>query len=192
MAALADWIGSDTRFFRFSHPFHLSYDVVAHDAARKALETILLDPGPLATTPAPSFSALAGFPEPNPAQAVVGDVEPEARLLILEAETGSGKMEAALWRFTQLLAAGAVSGLYFAVPTRAAARQLHGRVQKAMGRSFGQAAPEGNYILDCAIPGPYPILRREGRRQCSCEHLRNLSTFLICTRNQGVSKMQGG
>ncbi len=160
LAALADWIGSDTRFFPFSQPCDLSYDTVAHAAARNALATIRLDPGSLTTTPAPSFSALTGFSAPNPAQAVVGDVEPEARLLILEAETGSGKTEAALWRFTQLLAAGAVSGLYFAVPTRAAARQLHGRVQKAICRVFGRAAPEA--VL--AIPGMLRAGEFEGQR----------------------------
>ena len=160
LAALADWIGSDPRFFRFSQSFDLSYDSVAHAAARNALATIRLDPGSLTTTPSPSFSALTGFSAPNPAQAVVGDVEPGARLLILEAETGSGKTEAALWRFTQLLAAGAVSGLYFAVPTRAAARQLHGRVQKAMSRVFGNAAPEA--VL--AIPGMLRAGDFEGQR----------------------------
>ena len=149
LVSLADWIGSDTRFFRFTDPFDLSYDKVARDAARDALKTIGLDPAALVTRPAPDFPTLTGFPEANPAQAVVGAVGPEARLLILEAETGSGKTEAALWRFTQLLAAGAVSGLYFAVPTRAAARQLHGRVDKAMRRVFGAAAPEA--VL--AIPG---------------------------------------
>ena len=160
LAALADWIGSDTRFFPFSQPFDLSYDTLAHDAARKALATIRLDPGPLATTSAPSFSALTGFSEPNPAQAVVGDVEPDARLVILEAETGSGKTEAALWRFTQLMATGAVSGLYFAVPTRAAARQLHRRVKEAMCRVFGKAAPEA--VL--AIPGMLQAGEFEGQR----------------------------
>src|SRR3546814_2111338 len=43
------------------------------------------------------------------------------------AETGSGKTEAALWRFARLFAEGKVDGLYFAVPTRSAARQLHAR-----------------------------------------------------------------
>ena len=73
----------------------------------------------------------------------------EARLVILESETGSGKTEAALWRFAQLFAAGKVSGLYFAVPTRAAARQLHRRVVKMIQRTFGEDAPEP--VL--AIPG---------------------------------------
>ena len=82
-------------------------------------------------------------------QAAVGAVESGARLVILEAETGSGKTEAALWRFARLFAAGRVSGLYFAVPTRAAARQLHGRVGRALRRAFGAHAPEA--VL--AIPG---------------------------------------
>ena len=149
LVSLADWIGSDTRFFRFTDPFDLSYDSLARSAARKALETIGLAPGTLGNRPAPDFHTLTGFPEANPAQAVVGDVGPEAKLLILEAETGSGKTEAALWRFTQLLAAGAVSGLYFAVPTRAAARQLHGRIDEAIRRVFGADAPGA--VL--AIPG---------------------------------------
>ena len=150
LVSLADWIGSDTRFFPFSEPFDPSYDSTAQKAAVLALATIGMDPGVLATHPAPDFSKLTGFRfEPNPAQVTVGRVGPEARLLILEAETGSGKTEAALWRFTQLLAAGAVSGLYFAVPTRAAARQLHGRVHSALRCVFGENAPEA--VL--AIPG---------------------------------------
>ena len=149
LAALADWIGSDRQFFEYSTPLALDYDAQARDAAASALAAIGFDSRALAATPAPSFPKLTDFPEPNPAQAAVGRVDSDARLVILEAETGSGKTEAALWRFTQLLAAGVVSGLYFAVPTRAAARQLHRRVQKALRRAFGEAAPEA--VL--AIPG---------------------------------------
>ena len=149
LAALADWIGSDTRFFEFEAPFASDYDTQAHDAAVRALTAIGFDSRALAATPPPSFPKLTDFPEPNPAQAAVGSVDSDARLVILEAETGSGKTEAALWRFTQLFAAGVVSGLYFAVPTRAAAGQLHGRVQNALRRTFGEAAPEA--VL--AIPG---------------------------------------
>ena len=149
LAALADWIGSDRQFFEFEAPFASDYDTRAHDAAARALTAIGFDSRALAATPAPSFRKLTDFPKPNPAQAAVGSVDSDARLVILEAETGSGKTEAALWRFTQLLAAGVVSGLYFAVPTRAAARQLHDRVDKALRRAFGTAAPEA--VL--AIPG---------------------------------------
>ena len=49
LAALADWIDSDTRFFYFTEPFDLAYDAVARRRARKALATIGLDPGALVT-----------------------------------------------------------------------------------------------------------------------------------------------
>ena len=160
-AALADWIGSDTQFFRFENPFSLDYDDIAHSAADLALRGIGLDTSNLAGFEAPTFDKLTGFPEPNPAQAAVGDVGPNARLVILEAETGSGKTEAALWRFTHLFAAGKVSGLYFAVPTRAAAKQLHGRIDNALKRVFGDAVvPEA--VL--AIPGMLKAGEFKGRR----------------------------
>ena len=160
LVALADWIGSDRRFFDFTAPFHSAYGDIAHTAAPLALATIGVDPGELAVCPAPGFEELTGFAAPNPAQAAIRDVGAEARLVILEAETGSGKTEAALWRFTQLYARGAVSGLYFAVPTRAAAGQLHGRVDKALRRVFGKQAPEA--VL--AIPGMLRAGEFKGQR----------------------------
>ena len=102
--SLADWIGSDTAFFPFTEPFSPAYDVIAHDSAARSLRAIGVDIGALAGRSAPSFSKLTGFPEPNPAQKAVGNLGSGPRLVILEAETGSGKTEAALWRFTQLVA----------------------------------------------------------------------------------------
>ena len=160
LAALADWIGSDRRFFDYVEPFDPAYDVVAHRRAALAVKTTGLDTSKLAARPAPSFKRLTGFRSPNQAQAVLGAVEIDAQLTILEAETGSGKTEAALWRFLQLFAAGRVSGLYFALPTRAAARQLHGRVVRTMQRVFGEDAPEP--VL--AIPGVWRAGDAEGYR----------------------------
>jgi CRISPR-associated endonuclease/helicase Cas3 len=65
-------------------------------------------------------------------------------LLILESETGSGKTEAALWRFAQLFKAGQVDSLYFALPTRVAATQLYERTRQfasSMWRGTGQEPP---------------------------------------------------
>jgi CRISPR-associated endonuclease/helicase Cas3 len=121
LAALADWIGSDRQFFPFSAPFEFSYDAKADSQATRALSAIGFAPGSLHGRPAASFLHLTGYP-PRSAQAAVGAVPPDAQLLVLEAETGSGKTEAALWRYAQLVAAGAVSGLYFAVPTSEHAR----------------------------------------------------------------------
>ena len=146
-ATLADWIGSSEEFFRYVEPLDADYDATAHDNARRAVQA--LGQSGHRRLPRPTtFQELTGF-APNAVQETIGLVEPTARLVILEAETGSGKTEAALWRFAQLHAAGKVTSLYFALPTRAAARQLHRRVQTAMERVFGDDAPEA--VL--AIPG---------------------------------------
>ncbi len=71
--------------------------------------------------------------------------------MILEAETGSGKTEAALARFLALLAAGEVDGLYFALPTRVAARELYGRVLRMVENTF--ADPNCRPPVLLAVPG---------------------------------------
>lgn len=148
LAALADWIGSDRRFFDFVANPGPDYPARARQAAQNALRVIGLDLG--TARPATDFTSVAGARlAPRAAQRLIGRADLNGALVLLEAETGSGKTEAALWRYALLHAAGLVSGLYFAVPTRAAARQLHRRVNEAMKRLFGGDAPEA--VL--AIPG---------------------------------------
>ena len=53
-------------------------------------------------------------------------------------------------RFAALWRAGLVDGLYFAVPTRAAAKQLHGRICQALDRLFPAAASVQTVL---AVPG---------------------------------------
>lgn len=160
LAALADWIGSDTRFFTYQKPLDLAYDATARDRANHAVATIGLDPATLVDVPCPTFNQLTDGWQPNGAQSAVASVDEDARLVILEAETGSGKTEAALWRYTKLFAAGKVSGLYFALPTRAAARQLHRRVDQVIRRVYGPRAPEA--VL--AIPGMVHSGKFKGQR----------------------------
>ena len=160
-AALADWIGSNTAFFPYQQPFDIAYNGVAHEDAARALATIGLDTGRLTDVGPVAFEELTDERHsPNASQCAVADIGIDDRLVILEAETGSGKTEAALWRYAKLLAAGKVSGLYFAVPTRAAARQLHRRVDQAIRRAYGSLAPEA--VL--AIPGLLRSGDFEGQR----------------------------
>lgn len=160
LAVLADWIGPDRRNFEFKAPADAAYDRSARNRADQALERFGPDTSIFSEQPAPRFATPTGFPRPNSAQAVLGGAGTDARLVIPEAETGSGKTEAALWRFTQLLSAGKVSGLCFAVPTRSAARQLHRRIVEAMQRAFDNDAPES--VL--AIPGMLRAGEFDGHR----------------------------
>ena len=75
-------------------------------------------------------AAANGFPL-NTVQQAVADLplDPPPQLVVLEAETGSGKTEAALLHFKRLFEAGLVDGLYFALPTRSSASQIQDRAE---------------------------------------------------------------
>lgn len=147
LLTLADWVASDRRAFDFEAEFRPDYWPSVQMKARDRLAEIGLLTSPPLKGPA-GWPLISDHPAPRPAQRAVEALAADERLILLEAETGAGKTEAALWRFASLLEAGQVDALYFAVPTRAAARQLHGRINQAMQRMF-DLPPEA--VL--AIPG---------------------------------------
>ncbi|MDB2552477.1 CRISPR-associated helicase Cas3' [Paracoccus sp. (in: a-proteobacteria)] len=158
LLALADWVGSDRRAFPFAASFDPDYWEVALNRARRRLGEIGLCP-PDRQPRGTGFDAILPGARPSPIQSAVGKAPADARLLILEAETGSGKTEAALWRYLALRAAGVVDALYFALPTRAAASQIFGRVQTALNTMFADP-PEA--VL--AIPGMIAAGSATGQR----------------------------
>lgn len=147
LLTLADWVGSDREAFPFEAEFRPDYWQTAQERAATRVAEIELGASPSLLGP-PGWELISDHPIARPAQEAVGLLPTDEHLILLEAETGSGKTEAAILRFAALLEAGEVDALYFAVPTRAAARQLHGRVNLAIKRMF-EAAPEA--VL--AIPG---------------------------------------
>lgn len=152
LVTLADWIGSSRQIFPFVSNLQPDYFTrEARPRARKAMATLGLDTAAWrqAMADTADFACIVPGWAPRAMQRLVGSQPVEARLHILEAETGSGKTEAALWHFARLFQAGKVDGLYFALPTRAAARQLHQRVNQVLQQLFGATAPEA--IL--AVPG---------------------------------------
>jgi CRISPR-associated endonuclease/helicase Cas3 len=150
LVQLADWLGSDTRFFEFSGPGE-ERAARAPELADRAITSLGLDAEDwrerlIAT--GPDFAkAFGGFP-PHPIQSAMAD-DSLGPLVILESETGSGKTEAALWRYLQLFRAGEVDSLYFALPTRVAASQLYKRVQDTLDRLW----PENPPLALRALPG---------------------------------------
>lgn len=96
----------------------------------------------------PVFSTAFGVAQARAMQLAAADLA-LGNIVVLEAETGSGKTEAALWRFVQLFEAGKVDSLYFALPTRVAASQLYQRVLTLVTRLWPHDAP----VVVRALPG---------------------------------------
>lgn len=158
---LADWLGSDTRFFPYSEdPSLVRRLFQAREQAATAVREIGMDVRALRDTAKPAFDRVAAF-EANDMQQTVWDLPTceGPTLAILESETGSGKTEAAFARFLQLFHAGEVDGMYFALPTRTAATHLHERAHRFARRAFGDAAPP--VIL--AVPGYLQVDDVSGR-----------------------------
>jgi CRISPR-associated endonuclease/helicase Cas3 len=160
---LADWLGSDDAAdaFRFSEIGDGPRLPFARKRASVLIDSIGFNATPLRRfLPEPlDFSNISAF-APSAIQNAAADAP--GPVVVLEAETGAGKTEAALWRFARLFAEGKVDGLYFALPTRVAATQIHGRVQEAAKRLFGAQAPEvlralpGDVRVDGASARPLP------------------------------------
>ena len=156
LCTLADWIGSDKSRFPFLDKPQDDYITVARARAAEAVSEIGIDirkqkecfQGVL------DFNRLFTIPGAASANAIQQQAAQETPLdeplVIIESETGSGKTEAALWRFARMYESGLVDGLYFALPTRAAASQIHGRVKRFSDNLFPDGmAPEP--VL--AVPG---------------------------------------
>ncbi len=156
---LADWIGSNEEWFEYLDKPDDNYISQARRQAEKVVSKIGLDIGGqrcafASIPPRTDFADLFVIPDNPPPNAIQHraalETPLEERLVIIESETGSGKTEAALWRFALMYQAKLVDGLYFALPTRAAAVQIHERV----GRFTINLFPEGLCPrVELAVPG---------------------------------------
>ena len=159
LCILADWIGSNEQFFPFNDQPDDNYIETARERAKQAIAYIGLDLNQQRAAFA-ARSLPSDFPDlfphlkaPGPnaiQQQAVLDTPLDEPIVIIESETGSGKTEAALWRFARMYQQGLVDGLYFALPTRAAARQIHQRVKDFVLRMFPE---DSRPAVILAVPG---------------------------------------
>ena len=153
LVSLADWIGSDTRHFPFdlAGQDHTRWPASAA-AASRALRAMRIDVEDIRSDlrrRSPGFQTVFGF-APTAVQQAAADMPPVSPL-VLEAETGSGKTEAALWRFKALFEAGEVDSLCFLLPTRVAATGISARLESFIQKLFPSPDLRPNTVL--AIPG---------------------------------------
>jgi len=136
LAVLADWLGSNRRFFPYrSNPIALKdywRKVLRH--AEQAIEAtgLIVQPSAQRLDLADCFAEPPRDLQPTPLQAWAQSVEIPSgpALFILEDVTGAGKTEAALMLAWRLLKANEGTGIYFGLPTMATANGMYQRLGK--------------------------------------------------------------
>ena len=167
LISLADWIASNDAddFFPYITPGDADRAAFARKRARSVLHRMRIDVEDARADLRrrnPSFTDVFRDPvtgtgqTPTPVQTTVADPA-LGPVVVVESETGSGKTEAALWRFRTLFAAGAVDSLAFVLPTRAAAVSLEARIRSFLQSLFPDPGVRPNVVL--AVPG---YLRADG------------------------------
>lgn len=148
LAVLADWIGSNTTWFRYATPELRGLSLEEY-WRRHALPTAcraVEEAGVVPVRPRPYRAPEVLLPRLaeglRPAQAVAADIDipAEPQLFVLEDATGSGKTEAALILAARLIDRGLADGLFFGLPTQATADQMFERVTRDVPAWFEDPA----------------------------------------------------
>jgi len=141
VCAIADWVGSNTEWFSYEEgPVDLAaWFTLASQRAEIAVDAAGLVPRPVQTS---SFAGLFPGYEPRGVQRLTEAITvDEPALIVVEAEMGQGKTEAALSLAARFLDAGHASGIYVGLPTMATSNAMFSRVDDFVPRAF-QASEE--------------------------------------------------
>jgi CRISPR-associated endonuclease/helicase Cas3 len=144
--SVADWIGSMETYFGYTDAtVDLSqYRKRSEQRARDALERLNWTGWAPATQQLP-FSDMFQVPAPRPMQAQAVELAEQLdrpALVIIEAPTGEGKTEAALYLADHWARTLQQRGLYVAMPTMATSNQMYGRVRAVVSRRYPDSRVE--------------------------------------------------
>lgn len=133
LTVVADWIGSDSSYFPYAPGEVASTEYFAR--ARRQARTAIDQLGWRTVTTArqsPRFEDLFPGCTPRPMQQTVMDMVDaldRPGLVLVEAPTGGGKTEAAIYAAESMMARFGLGGLYFGLPTQATSNQMFERVR---------------------------------------------------------------
>ena len=143
LAVLADWLGSNTAYFRYEDQATplADYWPLAQQRAELALHGSGIV-APASEAAMPFVNLFPSITAPSPLQAWATQVSLHAgpQFHLLEDVTGAGKTEAALMLTHRLMASGNADGFFVALPTMATANAMYARVATTYGRLFGASA----------------------------------------------------
>jgi len=133
--SVCDWLGSNILYFRPQNTIQplSDYFIGRENEAHQVLQ----DFG-LLTEIKTKGGMQAIYPKctPRNTQVLIEDLAVQQSLIIIEANTGSGKTEAALAYASRLLAQGFADSITFALPTQATANAMLERLEKVADKIF--------------------------------------------------------
>jgi CRISPR-associated endonuclease/helicase Cas3 len=139
-AVLADWIGSNTRWFPYEDrqmPLMEYWRRSLRQAEQAVTEAGIV---PAGSAPQMHFGDLWTGRLPSPSQQLVAEMPAnEPACVVIEDVMGAGKTEAALLLAHRLIAQGQADGLFWALPTMATANALFDRIAPVYLRLFSSA-----------------------------------------------------
>ncbi len=140
LCVVADWVGSMEQYFPFAD--NLASAAEYAERATSQAQRALRELGWVGWSPPTkglSFEDLCDVDQPRPMQeaviALAGDLA-EPSLVIIEAPTGVGKTEAALYLADHWAVTCQQRGLYVAMPTMATSNQMFTRVRDVLVRRY--------------------------------------------------------
>lgn len=133
LSVVADWIGSNTKWFPYCRPDKYIQDYW-HEVAMPQAKTAISESGLAGARGAnfDGFKALFENIEPTPLQTWAESIQlaEGPQLFVLEELTGGGKTEAAITLAARLMAIGQGCGVYIALPTMATADAMFDRLRE--------------------------------------------------------------
>ncbi|MFF4991536.1 CRISPR-associated helicase Cas3' [Streptosporangium saharense] len=146
---LADWLASNETFFTYRSPDTpvTAWWQESQEQAEKAVRTLRLRRWQVEQA---GWETLFGADrKPRPAQESVMRLLPETgpAMVIVEADTGSGKTEAAWWAAHHLTLSNGYHGMYMALPSRAATEQAGSRASGFVGASLSGDMEQANLAI---------------------------------------------
>ncbi len=184
LVSAADWVGSMEQHFAGAPDVRdlSAYAGRAAEQARRAIREVQWDLWQAPQEPA-AFETL--FPQytPQPMQQAVIDLAPALdgpSLVLIEAPTGSGKTESALYLADHWAHTLQQRGLYIGMPTTATSDQMHGRLRKMLDARYGEGAVSPLLVHSQArwAGPPPPIATAEGETSQESGDLDAMSWFL--------------
>lgn len=201
LTSVADWIGSDERFFSSENNEN---PINNKAAALQALDTIGFRQIDFIRNL--SFHDLFHDAEKPETHWVPNEMQEKTLVAIngpgvyvIEAPMGMGKTEAALWAAYQILVSGKGTGIYFALPTQATSNRMHLRMNEFVRRishiSNASRLIHGNsWLMDqtagllpaATIPGFVSEDARSGRDWFASAKRALLAPFGVGTVDQAL------